>query len=171
MGKIQITVPHWSIRKQIRGDWGISYPKLRIWSDQICLNPQFKQKKITCQEAKQQRTYLPESAPFLSSRSLYRFILHGHFICHAVQLESNVKSVFGESRAPVRFPRAGKEESGYGGTMCCLSACPVTLRQTRLGESSPYSPTGILPGSHPCLFCTAGSIWCMAWTIRFRLWT
>lgn len=48
---------------------------------------------------------------------------------------------------------------------------PLTPRQTRLQMSSAYIPAGSLPGSHPCLFWAAESIWCMAWAIRFRLWT
>lgn len=78
---------------------------------------------------------------------------------------------FGKRRASARCLRAGVEESQYGGEMCNFSPCPVTPKQTRLEKSSPYIPAGSLPGSHPCLFCTAESIWCMAWTIRFGLWT
>lgn len=135
---------------------------MRIWSDQICPNPQFKQKKITCQEAKQQRTCLPEFALFLSSRNLYRFILCGHFIWHTVQMGRNVESVFGKSRASARSLRAGMEGQ---------RASPCDTETNQAGDELCFIPAGILPGSQPCLFWAAESIWCMAWTIRFRLWT
>lgn len=123
------------------------------------------------------QTCLPGYVLFLNSRRLYSLqsiLWPLHMACFPA--ERKCEKCFWDEQSILpgwqgSSLRAGRGEFLHGEAMCCLAGHPVTPRQTRLELISTYTLVGSLPGSHPFLFCTTESTWCMGWTIWFRLWT
>lgn len=92
-----------------------------------------------------------------------------HMACYPAW--KKCKECFWEEQSiwQVSQSRDGGIPVGRGSVL--LLRFPCGTKTNHAGDELSWYPSRSLPGSHPCLFWTAQSVWCMAWTIRFRLWT